>query len=208
MLILHVFEQRKTSSRPGPTVSKRNDPMKLQRRWTPPPLKDGDVAMSKSIWLALLFICLPTASVYAQANTDSLESRLALSSRAKIEDLVELGEALQNDDPAQAIAYAYEALALLKTVPDAGLEVDVLSGKSHAHYTAGQYDSVLVYAERTREIAQATGNTKGLADAAYLKGGLIGDAATTTRRLAFLAALWRSTKRSWINKAPGMRFVI
>ncbi len=113
--------------------------------------------------------CLLAAPLYAQ--TDSLEARLAqVSGREKMEVLVALVEAHRGNDPEQAIAYGREALALLQSYPDAGLEGNVWFHKGSAHYVVSQYDSALVHAERLREIAQATGNTRGLAEAASLMG--------------------------------------
>ena len=128
-------------------------------------------AMNKSIRLVLLFSCLLAAPLYAQTSTDSLEARLAqVSGREKVEVLAALVEANRSNDPEQAIAYGREALALLRTYPDAGLEGKVWFHKGSAHYVVSEYDSALVHAERLRELAQTTGNTRGLADAASLMG--------------------------------------
>jgi len=95
-------------------------------------------AMNMSIRL-FLFSCLLAAPLYAQ--TDSLEARLAqVSGREKVEVLVALVEAHRSNDPEQAIAYGREALALLQSYPDAGLEGNVWFHKGSAHYVVSQDD--------------------------------------------------------------------
>ena len=117
----------------------------------------------------VLFSCLLAAPLYAQ--TDRLEARLAGGGGSeKIEALAALVEANRSNDPVQAIAYGREALALLRTYPDSGLEGKVLFHKGSAHYVVSEYDSALVHAERLNELAQATGNTRALAEAVSLMG--------------------------------------
>ena len=117
----------------------------------------------------MLLGCLLAAPLYAQ--TDSLETRLAqVSGREKMEALAALVEANWSNDPEQAIAYGREALALLRTYPEAALEGNVLFQKGSAHYVVSEYDSALAHAERLIAIAEVTGNTKGLAEAASLMG--------------------------------------
>ncbi|MFH5831662.1 tetratricopeptide repeat protein [Halalkalibaculum sp. DA384] len=99
------------------------------------------------------------SSAVAQPGTvDSLESILdEVSGSDRIPVLARLAEELQREQPAAAIRYSSQALALLERYPDRALQVDVLFNKTWAHYSLNEYDSLLTHAHKIRQIARATG---------------------------------------------------
>lgn len=117
---------------------------------------------------SLLFF---TSSTYGQVNTDSLEMELRRSTgEQRLNVLIDLMEALFENDSQRALAFAHEAITLLRDRPDDKAAARLFYFKAMAHDRVGDYDSVLVSAQQLRTLAERNASTEDFARASQLTG--------------------------------------
>ncbi len=121
----------------------------------------------KCIRPALLLILL-TASTPLPTEIDALRLEQQLS-RALGEDridlLVELGAALETENPTRALEVGEEALDLLRDYPDQAQEIRALNSLACARFTLGDYEEALAIGSRAQDLARRAGDQAALASA-------------------------------------------
>ena len=124
----------------------------------------------KTLVVVLVLVgSLGVSALQAQSRVDRLEAQLAgTSGSARLALLADLVEV---HDPAQAVAYGREALALLTHHPDDAIERRVHFYKGMAHLKANEPDSARAHVKHLKQ----NETTSWQADAALLEGWLAYD---------------------------------
>ena len=132
----------------------------------------------KKLILLLLAVIVIANIMPGRDKIKDLEALLKMAKgEQKLEILLQLVREYENCSPKGVIDSGLEALALFKQFPDNKRETRLLNGVGLAYIDQGQVDPGLLYLNRSRKLAETTGDREGLADAlhsiaaAYMKFG-------------------------------------
>ena len=105
-------------------------------------------------------------SIFAEPDTDELESRLAGSTgKERIRILDELTQSYLTKAPKKSLEYGQEALELLNSFPDEKQQMTILNLISKANSLLGDFQLAKDYALKSQAVAQKIGDKNGEADA-------------------------------------------
>ena len=122
--------------------------------------------MTRRVVAAGLLLLCTTTSALAQPAVCALEAHLpSLTGAVRAHALTDLTDQLKNDNPKKAIAYGTEALAYYAAHPEPAYEVRTLDEIAWAYMIASDYPNATAMATKGRNLAEKTGDVKGLARA-------------------------------------------
>jgi PAS domain S-box-containing protein len=150
------------------------------------------LVLSLGLFLAFLVVRV----LYPVIDGKEIESRLTGSvGKERLEILSKLLNTYRDIEPKKALDYGKEALQLLRTYPDGGLEMAVLNNMSTAGIWLGDFLESENFARRSLAIAQTLGEKSGEADAMYNIG-----LSSWYRGLYKEAGDWNSKCYNYYNK--------